>query len=120
MTDKPKLSTSCRQVLSDIDLQQTRFCIDWHEAYARRMRVLTYFTMIYMFMQGNYLFMVVVCVVNCSSVLTKTDQKKCNNDQKQCNNDQKQAIKSLNSLSNSVKIAINKQFKYFDNFATLL
>ena len=71
--------------------------------------------------------MVVVCVVNCSSVLTKTDQKKCNNDQKQCNNDQKQcnndqkqAIKSLNSLSNSVKIAINKQFKYFDNFATLL
>ena len=121
MTDKPKLSTSCRQVLSDIDLQQTRFCIDWHEAYARRMRVLTYFTMIYMFMQGNYLFMVVVCVVNCSSVLTKTDQKQCNNDQKQfnndqkqCNNDQKQAIKSLNSLSNSIliflKIAINKHF----------
>jgi len=29
VTGKPKISTSRRQVLSDIDLRQTRFRMDW-------------------------------------------------------------------------------------------
>jgi len=29
VTGKLKISTSRRQVLSDIDLRQTRFCMDW-------------------------------------------------------------------------------------------